>query len=99
MQKLRKQLLNLSFFLINNYFSNKCQLSVSDTVIYFAIDFGDVEVPWPKKEHLLANVLFSHIKCGIISFEDFYIFFTATIFFFFFVFFFLSFLVFFFLIF
>jgi len=83
MQKLRKQLLNLSFFLINNYFSNKCQLSVSDTVIYFAIDFGDVEVPWPKKEHLLANVLFSHIKCGIISFEDFYIFFTATIYLFF----------------
>jgi hypothetical protein len=45
------------FFRINNYFSNKCQLSVLDTVIYFAIDFGDVEVPWPKKEHLLANVL------------------------------------------
>jgi hypothetical protein len=47
-------------------------------VIYFAIDFGDVEVPWPKKEHLLATVLFSHIKCGIISFEKIYIFFTAA---------------------
>jgi hypothetical protein len=66
------------FFLIHNYFSTKCQLSVSDTVIYFAIDFGDVEMSWPKKEHLLANVLFSHIKCGIISFQEFYIFFTAA---------------------
>jgi hypothetical protein len=33
-------------------------------------------------KHLLANVLFSHIKCGIIPFEEFYIFFTAANFFF-----------------